>query len=183
MMAQLPPEVRAEIEPYIDAVREIVRFRSFGDPSTDIPAPIFPGRFYLGSASNAMDIDGLNAARITAVLNCASGSCLTNAEYYGEDFAYHEFDARDADGYDMSQHLDEAVAFYIKCMEERRSILIHCVAGINRSAFIAIYLYMVVTGATFTQAVTHCFYQRPIILTNESFIAQLALVAHKERRL
>ncbi len=183
MMAQLSPEVRAKIESHIDAVREIVKHRDFEDPSNYIPAPIIPGMFYLGNASNAMDIDGLNAAHISAILNCAAGSCLTNAEYYGEDFAYHEFDARDAGGYNMSQHLDEAVAFYIKCREERRAILIHCAAGINRSAFIAIYLYMIVTGATFTQAVTHCFYQRPIILTNESFITQLALVAHKEHRL
>jgi protein tyrosine phosphatase len=181
-MAQLP-QICAEIKSHIDAVREIVKHRDFDDPSNSIPAPIIPGMFYLGNASNAMDLEHLENAHITAVLNCASSSCLTDAEYYGKDFAYHEFDARDSGDYDMSRHLDEAVAFYIKCMEERRAILIHCAAGINRSAFIAIYLYMVVTGATLTQAVTHCFHQRPIILTNESFIIQLALVAHRENRL
>jgi protein-tyrosine phosphatase len=130
-----------------------------------------------------MDLEQLENHHITAVLNCAGGSCLTNAEYYGKNFAYHEFDARDSSDYDMSQHLDEVVAFYNKCMEEKRAILIHCVAGINRSAFIAIYLYMVVTGATLTQAVEHCFRLRPIILTNERFIIQLALVAHREDRM
>jgi protein-tyrosine phosphatase len=182
--AKIPSDVNAQIKPHVEAVRDIVKIRNFGDPINDIPAPIIPGRIYLGAASNAMDIDQLAQLGITAILNCASGSCLTNIEYYNDkDFAYHEFDARDALDYDMSQHLDETIAFYVKCMEENRAILIHCAAGINRSAFIAVYLYMRVTGATFVQAVAHCFTLRPIILANDSFINQLAAVAHREGRL
>jgi len=169
--------------PVTSAVKEIVRIRSFGDPLLAKPAPLIPGKLYLGDASHAMDIGTLRELGINAVLNCASGAVLTDAEYYDENFAYHEFAAEDKGDYEMASHIAEAHGFVTRCMEEGRSVLVHCAAGINRSAFIAIYLYMALTGKPLVDAVRHCFALRPIILCNESFIDQLVEVAEKEGRI
>ncbi len=167
--------------PIISAIREIVRFRNFGDPILTKPAPIIPEKLYLGDASHAMDIETLKELGISAVLNCASSAVLTDAEYYdGKNFAYHEFAAEDKGDYEMAAHNAEAREFFARCMEEKRAVLVHCAAGINRSAFIAIYLYMVATGKPLVEAVRHCFALRPIILCNEGFIDQLVEVAEKE---
>jgi protein-tyrosine phosphatase len=173
------PHTHNTVSRAVRAVKEIVHNRQFGLPSLCAPAPLIHGKLYLGDASIAMDTDTLDKYQITAVLNCAAGACLTDAEYYGEGFRYHEFYAEDDPSYDMSQHLEDALAFYTSCITEGRSVLVHCAAGINRSAFIAIYIYMVATGTTLLEAVKHCFAHRPIILCNEHFIHQLVLVAHR----
>ena len=168
--------------PVTSAVKEIVRLRRFGDPILSKPAPLIPGKLYLGDAGHAMDIDTLKEIGINAVLNCASGAVLTNAAYYDKDFAYYAFDAEDTAGYEMASHTAEAREFFTRCMEEGRSVLVHCAAGINRSAFIAIYLYMAATGTHLIDAVRHCFALRPIILCNEGFIDQLVGLAEQEGR-
>jgi hypothetical protein len=169
--------------PVTSAIKEIVRLRSFGDPILAKPAPLIPGKLYLGDAGHAMDIDTLKELGINAVLNCAAGAVLTNAEYYDEDFTYYAFDAEDNAGYEMASHTAEAREFFTRCMEEGRSVLVHCAAGINRSAFIAIYLYMTATGTHLIDAVRHCFALRPIILCNEGFIDQLVGLAEQEGRI
>lgn len=171
-------------KPIISDIREIVRFRSFGNPILTKPAPLIPGKLYLGDASQAMDIETLKELGISAVLNCASSAVLTDAEYYdGENFAYHEFAAEDKGDYQMVPHAVAAHAFFTRCVEEGRAVFVHCAAGINRSAFIAIYLYMVMTGTPLVEAVRHCFALRPIILCNEGFIDQLVELAEKEGRI
>lgn len=178
----LTPLPHSKTAPIISAIREIVKIRSFGDPILTEPAPLIPGVLYLGDASQAMDTDTLRELGITAILNCASGACLTNAAYYGEDFAYHEFDAEDSSDYQMAPHAVAAHEFFVRCVEEGRPVFVHCAAGINRSAFIAIYLYMAATHTPLVEAVRHCFALRPIILCNEGFIHQLVEVAVRERR-
>lgn len=171
-------------KPIISAIREIVRFRSFGNPILTKPAPIIPEKLYLGDASHAMDIETLKELGISAILNCAASAVLTDAEYYdGTNFAYHEFAAEDKGDYKMAAHNAEAQEFFTRCMKEKRAVLVHCAAGINRSAFIVIYLYMVATGKPLVEAVKHCFALRPIILCNEGFIDQLVEVAEEEGRI
>jgi hypothetical protein len=185
-----PPCVRASREvltisktaPIASAIKEIVALRNFSDPILAAPAPLIDGQLYLGDASQAMDIATLKKLGICAILNCASGACLTNAEYYGEDFAYHEFDAADRGDYQMAPHAVESLEFFTRCIREGRPVFVHCAAGINRSAFIAVYLYMVATDTHLIEAVRHCFALRPIILYNESFINQLVELAEQEGR-
>ena len=169
--------------PIISAIKEIVSIRNFDDPILTKPAPFIPKKLYLGDASHAMDIKTIKELGINAILNCASSAVLTDAEYYDESFAYYEFAAEDRGDYEMASHIAEARSFFTRCMEEGRAVLVHCAAGINRSAFIAVYLYMVMTGVPLVKAVEHCFALRPIILCNEGFIDQLVEVAEEEGRI
>lgn len=50
------------------------------------------------------------------------------------DFQYLALDAEDREDYPISQLLDEAVSFLQRCRTEGRPTLVHCVAGVNRSA-------------------------------------------------
>lgn len=172
--------ISTKVNPIMCAIKDIVKTRIFNSPLLEMPAPIIPGKLYLGDGAQATDVDMMKALGVTAILNCASGSCLTNASYYDEKFIYHEFDAHDSCMYEMSSHIIEAYAFFTRCMEENRSVFVHCAAGINRSPFIAIYIYMTIMGVSLVDAVKHCFQLRPIILCNENFIKQLVIVAVRE---
>jgi protein-tyrosine phosphatase len=172
-----------QANPITSAIKEIVKLRRFSDPLLEIPAPLIDKKLYLGDSTHAMDIPTLKELGITAILNCASSAVLTDAEYYDESFAYYEFAAEDRGDYEMASHIAEARSFFTRCMEEGRAVLVHCAAGINRSAFIAVYLYMVMTGTPLVEAVEHCFALRPIILCNEGFIDQLVEMAEEEGRI
>ncbi len=178
------PIVPLQMSPFDDYMMEImeeikfiVRYRKFGDPILTKPAFILEN-LYLGDASHAMSED-IFTMGITAILNCAPDGCLTNREYYGPEILYNEINAKDIDDYNMIQYVNTIYDFYQRCQMENRILFVHCAAGINRSAFVTIIIYMITTGTKIVDAVRHCFSARPIILTNESFIEQLVRVAYK----
>jgi dual specificity phosphatase 12 len=165
------------------AVQEIVRNRQFGLPSLQTPAELM-GHVFLGDASAAMDTETLAAMGIAAILNCASGAVLTNRDYYDSSVAYLEFEAEDHPDYDLlGMHFEETKAFLDACIAQNRSALVHCAAGINRSATLAVAYFMYTAKVDLVSAVKHCFGKRPIILCNESFINQLVMFAFRNNLL
>ena len=110
----------------------------------------------LGSLNDAMDARGLEAHNIQAVLNAAWSGCLyawafqasvSDAHGFSEAALtdlqarpltlgewYLAMDAEDHPGYPIAHHFEEAVAFLRRCQAARRNVLVHCVAGLNRSA-------------------------------------------------
>ncbi len=167
----------ALVRQFARAVQEIVRHRQFGQRSLQIPAELLP-HLLLGDASAAMDTELLNAMGISAIVNCASGAVLTNRDYYDASFEYIEFEAEDHPDYDLlALHFDSTREFLDDCYHTNRKALVHCAAGINRSATLCVAYYMVFGGVDLLAAVAHCFQKRPIILCNESFINQLVRFA------
>lgn len=166
------------IRSYSRAVQEVVRVRQFGIPELQVPAELLP-YLYLGDASAAMDTETLHCMGIDAIVNCASGAVLTNREYYDASFEYVEFEAEDHPDYDLlGRHFEETRAFLDECYRNNKKALVHCAAGINRSATLCVAYYMVTTNTDLITAVKHCFALRPIILCNESFINQLVRFAY-----
>lgn len=162
------------IESYVSQARNIIRIRGTID---DNPTQI-THTLYLSGVTPTCDLRILKQYNITAIINCAETDTITNADTYtSSNIIYYGFSADDNGGYDMSKHLTQSLDFYTKCIAQGRTVLIHCVAGINRSAFVAVYIYMVTMQKKFIEAIQHCFSARPIILRNESFIYQLANVA------
>ena len=158
---------------YHDVIRPITEKRKFGQIGRD-SSEIIAGFMWLGDASNAMDTEKLTSQGITGVVNCAALDTLTNREYYQIEWKYTDYEASDDPDYNiLDEHLDDFMAFMDECRGEKRKVLVHCVAGINRSATLCIAYLVIRENMTLSEAIRHCFGARPIILTNSSFVMQL----------
>ena len=119
---------------------------------------------YLGGLDAALSFSELRALGITAIINMASTGCVEKCNcmweaglrsqfqsgekphfeprYYqkhvSKDFIMLNSDARDHTSYDITTHFDECFEFLDRCRREGRKVLVHCVAGINRSAAIVV---------------------------------------------
>ena len=124
------------------------------------------------------------AQRSTAgfVFNCAYSACGDNSALHaGKGQRYAQIDAEDDEFYPLiDSHLEEFTAFLLKAEEADGSALVHCRAGVNRSAGLCCAYLMQTKRMSLMQAVSHVFEQRPIVLTNREFRRQLIVLAHKE---
>lgn len=129
---------------------------------------------WLGNANDAMDIEQLRAYNIGSVVNCASNSTLTCRDYYPEDIVYNGLECEDSDSYDiLGKHHKEFIEMMDVSEREKRSVLVHCVAGINRSACLLISYMIARKKYSLIDAIKHCYERRPIILTNSHFVYSL----------
>lgn len=168
---------------HAQAIIDVIKHRDHGSPMLLGPAEVLD-HVYLGDSDAAMNTDMLRCLGINSIVNCASGSVLTSCEFYDEDFAYVEFEAEDMPGYDLlGNHFDETRQFLDVCAANDRKALVHCAAGINRSAALVVAYYMVSKNKKLVDAVAFCFQRRPIILCNEGFIEQLVQFAHNRNLL
>lgn len=90
-----------------------------------------------------------------------------------KDVAYGAFNAVDEDGYRMDEHFEEVVSFLEACREEGRRVLVHCIAGINRSAASLVAFLCSAEGMTLREAVDLVSRRRGGVLSNTSFLDQL----------
>lgn len=157
---------------YTTKIRPIVQNRKFG--RNDDPSEILDGFLWLGDSSNAMDMDQLKSYGITCVVNCAARDTLTTREYYPLTWEYKEYEANDNPEYNLlAEHLDDFVKYVDECRKKNKRVLVHCVAGINRSVTLCVAYLVIREKMTLEEAIRHCFKARPIILTNMSFAMQL----------
>jgi hypothetical protein len=152
-------------------IMPIINIRRFGEALKS--AEIVEG-IWLGDASDAMDIDTLNEHGIDSVVNCAENHTLTCEEYYPFGWRYLGLECEDSAKYDiLGNHLDEFVAFMDECVLNKKKVIVHCVAGINRSATLLIAYMVRRRGMCLKDAISLCHAKRPIILTNEAFVMAL----------
>lgn len=156
---------------YKDHIEPIIQRRRFGEGIK--VAEIVEG-IWLGDAADAMDTDALTEKNVTCVVNCAEKNTLTCAEYYPSGWDYLGFECDDDPTYDiLVKHLSEFCDFMDKCVGEKKKVLVHCAAGINRSATLLIAYLVERRGMSLIDAISLCFKKRPIILTNEAFVMSL----------
>lgn len=62
-------------------------------------------------------------------------------------------------------------------------VVVHCVAGINRSGLVATAAYMLSTRATVLEAIAHVHSKRGALLWNKSFVVQLCVLAQEHHLL
>lgn len=154
------------------------------------------GRFalWLGSIEDALDVTWLREQRIAGVINMALGHCRVErselcepclgdgapsafcAAWYAwqlgrVDFEYLAVDALDQD-YPISSHFDEVSQFLESSRKRGRAVLVHCFAGINRSAIVCA-AFLLRCGLDVEWAVALVRSKRPGALTNAVFLAQL----------
>ena len=140
---------------------------------------------YLGSFGAATEVDELSKRKIFGILNCA-GKRLKfprNKKPYTKDFVRYSFDASDTDNYKIiDKHSKESFEFIEKCYQNNTKILVHCIAGVNRSATI-VTAYLIFKGETLFNAVNIVASARPWVLLNQSFNLQLIRYAKSLNRI
>ena len=154
----------------------------------DLPVKISED-LYLGSALSVQrSVSSLVDLGITAVLNLAGPMALkTDAidELEAHGISYKQINAQDESSYPlMERHWEEAYEFIkltTQATEEgkkRGKCVVHCVAGINRSALVAAVYYMIETQSPVLETVKHIRTQRGnMALSNEGFQQQLVAMA------
>nr|ACO12153.1 Dual specificity protein phosphatase 3 [Lepeophtheirus salmonis] len=139
---------------------------------------VYPG-IYLGDAYTAMCIKVLKELNITAVLNASQGTMSdwnyvnTKASYYvNSNIAFFGIPAVDLKHYPINQHFQERADFIHKVIQNRGVILVHCVAGISRSASMVLAYLIIKKKMTLEEAINTVKKKRSIA-PNEGFLEQL----------
>ena len=136
---------------------------------------------YIGSFADAKNKQFLAAQRITHILSAA----WELAPAFPTKFEYFHVKMSDKPDFDLHKHLEVAVEFVHAAKEKGGRVLVHCYAGISRSASIVIAYLIKYHGLAFEAAMALCQQKRPQVKPNAGFQTklgdfekQLTTVAH-----
>ncbi|XP_063309351.1 dual specificity protein phosphatase 4 [Pelobates fuscus] len=132
------------------------------------PVEILPF-LYLGSAYHAARRDMLDALGITALLNVSS-DCPNHFEGH---FQYKCIPVEDNHKADISSWFIEAIDYIDSIKDNNGRVLVHCQAGISRSATICLAYLMMKKRVRLEEAFEFVKQRRSIISPNFSFMGQL----------
>lgn len=132
--------------------------------------PILPF-LYLGNEHDAQDLELMQRLNVGFILNVT-----THLPLYHYDlglFSYKRLPATDSNKQNLRQYFEEAFEFIEEAHQAGQGVLIHCQAGVSRSATIVIAYLMKHSWMTMTDAYKFVKSRRPIISPNLNFMGQL----------
>lgn len=136
------------------------------EPSTSV------GGLHLGDYTAAQDRAYLEKHKISCILTVADFEVVPCPN----DLIQHHkiIKADDTPAFKLQDLFKECFQFIHEHRSEGRNVLVHCVAGVSRSATIVIgYLMTVFPNMSFDSSLTFVRKQRRIVRPNEGFIDQL----------
>lgn len=149
---------------YIDSVSAKQKQRMFDQ---NFPDEIIPG-LYLGNtyARTPYILDNLGIRNIVT----ANGEPLLR-----DSSKYHNIGVRWFDTPDqiILPEIIDLVDFIDNKLQQKQKVLVHCTAGISRSASVVILYLMIHYNLTYDDAYTYVKSKRPIIEPNPGFVYQL----------
>ena len=134
------------------------------------PFPILP-HLYLGCRKIASSLPNLLECGITRILNCTSS--VPNKFEHLDRFSYHQIAVEDSHDVNMIARLPEAFAFIEEARVRGEKVLVHCNAGISRSATVIIGYLMKYYAHTVDTAFEFVKQRKSNISPNFSFMGQL----------
>lgn len=150
-------------------------FAAHGSYAAD-PAQIVD-HLYLSSVIPAQNKELLKEIGIRNVLNMTGpkkGSDeLRYPNFFPEDFHYLQIPIRDEQGVQIHQFFDEAHQFINRGILRNEKVLVHCEAGISRSATIVISYLMKFNHMTLKAALSHVQTKKRNVGPNNDFFSQL----------
>ncbi|CAH0562637.1 unnamed protein product [Brassicogethes aeneus] len=125
---------------------------------------------YLGNSKDAADLSCLQGLGTTCVLNVTS-----QLPGYHEEcgITYKQIPATDSGHQNLKQYFEEAFEFIEEARKNGTRVLVHCQAGVSRSATIAIAYIMKFKQMSMVEAYKKVKEARPIISPNLNFMGQL----------
>ncbi|KAK6998110.1 dual specificity protein phosphatase 10 [Biomphalaria glabrata] len=125
---------------------------------------------YLGNERDAKDLSRLRSLNIGYVLNVTSHV----PQYYDEQgIKYKRIPASDSAQQNLKQYFEEAIEYIDDARQNNARVLIHCHAGVSRSATITIAYLLKHTRMAMADAYKFVKGKRPIISPNFNFMGQL----------
>lgn len=140
-------------------------------PHRDTISEIIPGKLYLSdyiAASRKEVIRNHNIKRVISLGGLHDHTLY--ASHDGVEYLYVYIDDYDAEP--IHQHFRETIDFIQEHSVDDGAVLVHCYAGISRSATIVI-AYLMHTGMDFSEAYLTVKKARPVINPNDGFLCQL----------
>uniref|UniRef100_A0A670YR88 protein-tyrosine-phosphatase n=1 Tax=Pseudonaja textilis TaxID=8673 RepID=A0A670YR88_PSETE len=131
-------------------------------------SPILPF-LYLGNERDAQNLEILLHLNVGHVLNVTTHLPLYHAE--SGRLRYKRLPATDNNRQDLRQYFEEAFEFIAH--QSGKGVLVHCQAGVSRSATIVIAYLMKHTLMTMGDAYKYVKGRRPVISPNLNFMGQL----------
>lgn len=127
---------------------------------------VYPN-LYLGDLENASNLDWLTKKGITHIVNAAEE--IRN--YFPQNFTYLTLGLKDIPTeHNLQRVLPHAYHFILTALENPKNrVLVHCAAGISRSASVVIYYIMKQRRWSFAQTLRHVKNLRPQVMPNPGF--------------
>lgn len=141
---------------------------------------IIPG-LYLGSVSGALNKEALKQREINHILTVARDLVtFPSMEVVDKDHlvqAHAVMAIWDLGSESVLDTLEEALLFMDKSLE-KGNLLVHCAAGVSRSASVVIAYLMTRKHMSFVHALAHVRHARSVVWPNEGFLEQLKMLDH-----
>lgn len=129
------------------------------------------GGIYMGDIFVAKDTTRLKKENIKAVLTVASNTYL---KYNKEDISDHKIiEAEDFETFNLSQFFNECLDFIETHLKKGNNVLVHCFAGVSRSATIVIAYLMKNNKWKLNDTIKYVKSKRNMIAPNSGFGKQL----------
>ncbi|KAI0792541.1 protein-tyrosine phosphatase-like protein [Abortiporus biennis] len=125
---------------------------------------------WIGDINSALQADSLKEKNIHSIVSVIRGTLSIH-----ETFMKHQIDLDDSQDADVLSHLVSAISFMQKELDKGRGVLVHCQAGISRSATIVAAYLMYSQGMNLQEALDLIRQARPVADPNENFMSQLEI--------
>ncbi|XP_019714108.1 uncharacterized protein LOC109508512 [Hippocampus comes] len=125
---------------------------------------------YLGNERDAQDLDLLLHLNIGYVVNVTTHLPLYHLK---SGLHYKRLPATDNSKQNLRQYFEEVFEFIEEAYQSGQGVLVHCQAGVSRSATIVIAYLMKHTLMTMTDAYKYVRSRRPVVSPNLNFMGQL----------
>lgn len=132
---------------------------------------ILPSHLFLGSWHAARNLEELKTKKVKYIVNCTKE--VENFYEGTSQFAYVRLGLDDSFFEDSTRAFEVAFQIIERARKEKAAVLVHCQAGISRSATVVMAYLMEYKGMSLRQAFFHIKDRRPQISPNASFMTQL----------
>jgi protein-tyrosine phosphatase len=126
-------------------------------------------RIYLGDINGVSNLYQLRKNKITHILTMAAGI----RPLYRKEFKYKVCNVIDLPSQNLLPYFSKAIEFINKAVTSGGRVLVHCFAGVSRSATTVIAYFMATRKMTFMDALNFVKKRRPVIFPNFGFQKQL----------
>lgn len=126
-------------------------------------------QLYLGSRIEASDREWLDNHHITHIVNCA----IEIPSYFPDHYSYLNLRLDDTPSQSIYHVLERSFHFILGAIGRGGNVLVHCAAGISRSASMVIYFIMKTKEMSFQKALAYVTSKRDIVNPNQGFVYQL----------
>lgn len=138
---------------------------------------ILKDRLFLGNIWDANSLQFIREKNIDAIICVAKDATFLTEIFVAS--TIHRYDIEDTLYYDISIHFEDITDLIHEYIRKDKTVLVHCMAGISRSATITIAYLMKFKNMTLKEAIIFVKERRPIICPNRNFVFKLADYEHK----